>query len=328
MRNTLETRLGILIAFIALAAVLILETLGSVDQFRRGLRVHALFNTAQELKVGDRVKLAGVEVGKVEEISLSNGKVKVTMKLRRDAAVRTDSVASIRYMGLLGQNFVYVTFGSPDSPKAADDTYLTVSEQPDLAAIMTRLDHVAAGVENLTKSFDGEEIRNLIGPFTEFIKRNSEPLSVTISNMASVSQQLRAGQGTLGKLIYDDELDHTAVASLKRMKPLVADARITVDEARGLMDKLKQGEGTAGLLLTDDRLYNETTESMTNLKEVLMKINQGQGSVGQLVNEDELYYNLKLALRKVEKGVESVEDTGPMSVLGMTAGRLAKPPPN
>lgn len=322
MTNTLETRVGIFIAFIALAAVLILETLGGMGQFRRGLRVHALFNTVQELKVGDRVKLAGVEVGKVDEISISDSKVKVTMKLRRDANVRTDSIASIRFMGLLGQNFVYLTFGSPDSPRATDDTYLTTAEQPDLSAIMTRLDNVAAGVENLTKSFSGEEIGNLIGPFTDFIKQNSESLSVTISNIASVSQQIRKGEGTVGKLIYDDELNNAAVASLNDMQKLMDEVQLTINDARGLMDKVKQGQGTAGLLLTDDRLYNEATESMTNLKEVLIKINRGEGSVGQLVNEKEFYDNLKLTLQKVEKGVESLEDTGPLSVLGIAVGSL------
>src|SRR5262245_31904888 len=121
MKNTLETRLGIFVALAVIAAVLILEMVGGADWFRRGYRVYALFHTVQELKVGDRVKVAGVEVGRVENITLdeANNKVKVAMKLRSGVAVKTDSIATVRFTGLMGQNFVALDFGSPGAPIAA-----------------------------------------------------------------------------------------------------------------------------------------------------------------------------------------------------------------
>ena len=39
---------------------------------------------------------------------------------------------------------------------------LRSGQQPDLNALMARLDNVASGVENLTKSFTGEKIDNLL----------------------------------------------------------------------------------------------------------------------------------------------------------------------
>ncbi len=48
MRNTLETRLGIFVALAVIAAVLILETVGGVDRFRRGYHLNADFRTVQE----------------------------------------------------------------------------------------------------------------------------------------------------------------------------------------------------------------------------------------------------------------------------------------
>jgi len=85
---------------------------------------------------------------------------------------------------------------------------------------------------------------------------------------------------------------------------------------------VRAGRGTAGKLLYDEALYNETTASMENLKEILQKVNRGDGSVGMLVNDEEFYNNAKLSLQKLEKSVESLEDTGPLSVLGMAVGRL------
>ena len=114
MKNTLETRLGIFVALAVIAAVLIVETVGGVERFSRGYRLNAEFNNIQELKVGDRVKMAGVEVGRIEKVSLdeTNNKVRVSMKLHKDVIVRTDSTATVKFTGLMGQNYVAVDFGS------------------------------------------------------------------------------------------------------------------------------------------------------------------------------------------------------------------------
>ena len=55
MKNSLETRLGIFVILVAVAALVIIETLGGSDFFRRGYQINALFDTVQELKVGDSV---------------------------------------------------------------------------------------------------------------------------------------------------------------------------------------------------------------------------------------------------------------------------------
>jgi phospholipid/cholesterol/gamma-HCH transport system substrate-binding protein len=77
-----------------------------------------------------------------------------------------------------------------------------------------------------------------------------------------------------------------------------------------------------GKLVKDDALYNQTTASMTNLKEILQKINQGQGSVGKLVNDQEFYRNAKLSLQKLDKATDGLEDEGPLSVLGIAVQHL------
>lgn len=324
MKNTLETRLGIFVALAVIAAVLIMEILGGAEGFHRGYRLYALFNNVQDLKRGDRVKLAGVEVGRVEKLSLdeANNKVRVVLEVRRGVAVRTDSVATIKFTGLMGQNFVSLNFGSPGAPLATDGTVLASAEQPDLGAMMAKIDNVATGVENLTKSFTGEKIDNLLGPFTDFLKANRVPLTVAISNLQAVSSQIASGHGTVGKLIYDESLYNSAMTSVASLQDTATQARLTLAEARKVVDQVNAGRGTMGKLLYDDKLYNETTASMTNLKEILQKINQGQGTVGQIVNNQDLYNNAKLTLQKLDKATEGLEDQGPLSVMGLLVNQL------
>src|SRR3954467_4616357 len=257
MRNSLETRLGIFVALAVIAAVLILETVGGVERFRRGYHLNAEFNNIQDLKVGDRVKIAGVEVGRVERIGLdeTNNKVRIMMKLRRDVTVRTDSTATVKFTGLLGQNFVSVDFGSPGSPKAAEGAVLSTFEQPDLSAMMQKIDNVASGVENLTKSFTGDKIENLLGPFTDFLKANRLPLTAAIANFQAISTEIAQGKGTVGKMINDDSLYNSLYNTVTNLQDVGTEIKATVGDAHGLIDQAKNGQGSASKLLNDDKLY-------------------------------------------------------------------------
>jgi phospholipid/cholesterol/gamma-HCH transport system substrate-binding protein len=313
--NSLETKLGVFVVLTVFAAIFIVETLGSVDLFSRGYRVSAQFENAKDLKVGDRVKMAGVEIGRVDKITLTDSKVNVVMKLRTDATVKTDSKAIINFTGLMGQNFVAISFGSPTAPKAENGSVLESGEQPDLSAIMTKLDNAAAGIQNLTKSFTGDKIDNLLGPLTDFIKQNSGPITATIANVKNVTSQIAAGQGTVGRLIYEDALYNTALSTVSNLQ----DTAISVHTA---VNNISSGQGTIGKLLTDDTLYKATTASMTNLNSILKKVNQGDGTVGKLVNNQDFYNNAKLSLQKLDKAADSLEDTGPLSVLGIMANQF------
>lgn len=315
MKNSLETRLGIFAVLVVIAALLIMETLGGIAFFQRGYHLSALFSTVQELKAGDSIKMAGVEVGHVEKIALENNRVRVMMKLNSGTVVKTDSRAAIRFTGLMGQNFVAIDFGSPDAPQAVDGAVLATVEQPDLNAIMAKLNDAATGIQNMTKSFTGDTINNLLGPMTDLIRQNSGHLSATISNVETISSQIASGQGTVGKLIYTDTLYNSALNTVSNLQDTVA-------AARQVVNGVNEGRGTIGKLVTDETLYHATTASMTNLNQILQKVNQGQGSIGKLVNDQDLYKNAKLTLQKVDKAADSLEDQGPLSVLGIVASNL------
>lgn len=350
MKNNLETRLGIFFAVAVVAAFIVFEMVSAGKYFSGGYHVHGLFSDVHELQVGAPVKKAGVPIGQVAAVGLEGDRVKVTLRIEDEAELRTDTVARIEFKGLLGENFISVGFGTPDAPRLRDDATIQTEEQPDLNALMTRLDNVASGIENITRSFSGDSIQNVLGPLTDFIKENNPKISAIFDNLQDVTTKIREGEGTVGKLITDDalytsttsavtnlsstadELRATlgnaqaifsdAKAALQSANTALSEAEVTLTEARKVVVDIQAGRGTLGRLAKDEQLYTETTIAMENLKEILQKINRGDGSVGKLVNEDDLYRNAKVTLQKVEKATESIEDTGPLSVLGTAVNSL------
>jgi phospholipid/cholesterol/gamma-HCH transport system substrate-binding protein len=330
MKNTLETRLGIFFALALAVAVLVLEMVGAADFFRGGYQISARFKNAQDLKKGDLVKMAGVEIGRVTKIQLEAGQALITMKIikRDDVRVTTDARAAIRFTGLMGNNFVAIEGGSENAPRIESGSLQTY-EQPDLSALMSKLEGVASGVENLTKSFSTDNISSLLGPLTDFVKQNSAPLSAVIGNMRTVSDNIAAGRGSVGKLVMDDALYNAAFATITNLQLAGADIKNVTGQAdnllrdvRSLVDGINQGKGTLGRLAKDETLYTETSLAMTNMRELLQKLNRGQGTVGKLINDDTFLKNAKLSLQKLDKATDSLEDQGPLSVLGLIVGSL------
>ena len=180
---------------------------------------------------------------------------------------------------------------------------------------MTKLDGATTGIQNLTKSFTPDTINNLMGPLVDFVKQNSGHIGGAISNIENISGQIASGEGTVGKLIYSDSLYNSALVTVTNLQDAVT-------EVQGVISGITNGQGTIGKLVTDETLYNATTASMTNLDQILLKVNQGQGTFGKLVNDQEFYKNAKLTLQKVDKAADSLEDQGPLTVIGIVANNL------
>ena len=337
MRNSLETRLGLFFALVVVAGFIMFELAGGGKWFLRGQEVRALFRSAGDLKVGDPVKLAGIPVGRVSDVRLASQSVEVVMKLDANADLRTDSVAQIRFTGMMGQNYVGIDFGSENAPRLVTGGLLKAKESADLAQVFEKLNGVADGVQAMTKSFSGDQLGQLLGPIAEVVKDNQPRINALMSNFVALSTDLTQGKGTVGKLLKDESLYTSALATVTNVNTLSLEARGIVAKADGMFAKademladtrglvgdvrkvvggIDRGEGTLGKLLKDESLARETTIAMTNLREIMEKINRGQGTVGKVVNDDTLLRNVKLTLQKVDKATEGLEDAGPLSVLG------------
>ena len=100
---------------------------------------------------------------------------------------------------------------------------------------MGKLDNVASGVENLTKSFSGEQIDKLLGPLTELVKNNQSNLTATLGNAKLISDRIAQGQGTVGLLINTNELYVTALNTVSNLQSAADDIKNEVHNAHNLL---------------------------------------------------------------------------------------------
>jgi phospholipid/cholesterol/gamma-HCH transport system substrate-binding protein len=112
-----EIAVGIFIIAGLLCLAYISIYLGKINLFGTGndtYKVKAVFSSVTGLKEDTDVQIAGVNVGKVTNITLDNYEAVVTMKIRNDIKLQDDCIASINTMGLLGDAYIEISPGGSD----------------------------------------------------------------------------------------------------------------------------------------------------------------------------------------------------------------------
>jgi phospholipid/cholesterol/gamma-HCH transport system substrate-binding protein len=106
---------------VGIAALSVLAfTLGRIPLVSRAHQTfYALFENVSGLKVNDAVQIAGVKVGRVGTIALSqkNEQARVALNINNGVMVDTDAIASIKTSGIIGDKYVAISIGGGDPLK-------------------------------------------------------------------------------------------------------------------------------------------------------------------------------------------------------------------
>jgi phospholipid/cholesterol/gamma-HCH transport system substrate-binding protein len=191
-------RLGaFIIATLAVLAAGIFIIGGKQYLFTPTYRLRAQFATVVGLDPGAEVRIGGVRSGSVRQIELPNkpdGKITVLLDLQRSTheIIKQDSVAAIETEGLLGNEYVSITFGSAQALNVKDND--TIATLPPLA------------IADLMKKADG---------ILETSQVALNNVTVTTANLSSITGKINQGQGTIGALVNDkkiySQIDQTTV---------------------------------------------------------------------------------------------------------------------
>ncbi len=322
--NKLEVRLGVFFLLILLVGVMMMELIGALAPLKSGLNIQTQFKNVLDLKKGDPVRIAGVQVGNVRDIKLKDKSVLVTMKIKHNTGITTDSTATIKFLGMMGQNYINIDFAETGMP-IYDGAMLLSQEQPDLSMLMTKLDNVVSGIDELTRNFSSDSISSMMMPITDFIKENKDSLSSIgpiLVNVRNITSAIANGEGSIGKMIQEPSLYTSAMGSLTNLEVTLQNAQSIASQAKWILNDVQQGRGSIGKILTEDSVYVEMRDSLANLREILQKVNSGRGTAGKIVNDAALYQNAKLTMQKLDMAAEGLEDQGPISVIGLAVGSL------
>lgn len=112
-----ETAVGVFVLIGLLCVAYLTIKLGRMEMMSdHGYQLTARFNSASGLRVGADVELAGVPVGRVASITLDPERAQavVLLRLPEDLRLSSDTIASIKTSGLIGDKFVSLSPGGSE----------------------------------------------------------------------------------------------------------------------------------------------------------------------------------------------------------------------
>ena len=114
-RSSLDLGVGVFVLLGLLALGWLSVRLGRVELFGGGgYAVTADFPSVGGLKPGSTVEIAGVDVGKVDTITLADYQARVHMTIREGVKIQEDAIVSIKTRGLIGEKFIRINPGGSD----------------------------------------------------------------------------------------------------------------------------------------------------------------------------------------------------------------------
>jgi phospholipid/cholesterol/gamma-HCH transport system substrate-binding protein len=283
-----ETIVGIFVVA-SLAALLVMVVIIAQQErlWEEKVEYRAIFKNIAGLKGGSEVRLAGVTVGNVKEITIDRqGRIIVIFDVlgKYQDRVREDSRATIGYMGLLGDKALDITAGSPQKPVIPSEGLVASVEPLDVTEMVAR---AGPGLENLQK------ILSNLASLTESMANPESDFSKSLQDLKQIVTKINSGQGTLGMFINDPTLyRETAQAA-------AAVQRITT--------RLEESKGLLGAMLNDPALKGEAQKTLADLRQATAHLKEAAARLPEMAKQGEAFFD---NLNRAGKGLPELVTSG------------------
>ena len=331
-----EVRVGLLVVVaIGVLIFLILNASGDISPFSKKLHLRARFSSGDGLRRGSEVRLAGVRIGKVDDVRLlppsENPREKVEASFSIDNVIdgrpatdliRDNSRALLSSPSILGaEKVINVTPGSDLGLPVKDGDMIRTGDEPGtVQALTTSGTQLMDQLNDLSRQFTeiSAKVNQGQGTIGRFVNDEAfyNNLNSTVRDVNELVRQIQSGRGSAGQFVNDPAL-YNNLAGVSQSLQVIA-------------DDLRAGRGTAGKLLTDDAIYNEArgaiarlNRSVDNIDLIVNDLRQGRGTAGKLLTDEAIYNDARAAIARFNTAAERIDNV----VAGVqrgegTAGKL------
>lgn len=256
-------------------------------------RVQVRFDTISGLGVDAPVRLAGVPVGRVERIDLTDdGQALVTLRINDEVALRQSATASVASLGLLGEKYLEVTAGTPGDPVVTDGGEIQPGAAVSVDQMVAVMNQIASDAQEMTNAlsnvFGSEEGEARMAQILD----NLEQLTRDAGTIAS------ANRDSIGETMTNiEELTANLADSIPSM---IEEYRVLAENASSLV--ASNEDNIAGTVAEARVLIESLERSAESLEQIMEKINSGDGTAAQLINTSD-------TIDKVNDSLDTIDDS-------------------
>jgi phospholipid/cholesterol/gamma-HCH transport system substrate-binding protein len=289
----------------------------------KGYQLIVDFETAAGLEPKANVKMAGVPIGKVEEIKLVGKNARLVLRIQEGIKIPIDSMVSIQTQGLLGEKYVEILPGEDTDQMFPPGGRVTNTIPPaNLDEIIRKVSIISEDLKRFTNTLAStlgtEEGRQAL---SDIIQNTRETTEVLRTVMTANEDRLNRILANVDNLSAD--LSEISAANKEDLRATIANLRSFSEtlkkEAPGLASKLQEMSERVSGVVGENR--ENIRESIANLKSasakldntldsagrVLAKIDRGEGTLGKLVSDNTTVNTLNDTLEGINRFVRRAD---------------------
>jgi len=215
MKLTNETKIGILVAAVAVILGFMTVKSGSFNLSRGGYQIKAIFSDIDGVNLNSPVMFNGFEVGKVEDINIleidGKTKMELTLWVSDEAQAREGTKAFVKPMGFMGEKYVGLVSTDMQSQLLPPNSVIMGEEQAGFDSLITKGNNIAGQIEGITTNLNErletnkENIDKILAHLNELtlhlssltesaderLRNNEEHIDMIISNMNETSVNIK-----------------------------------------------------------------------------------------------------------------------------------------
>ncbi len=266
-----KVRLGIFVSLGILIFILAIYFIGEKQQlFRSTFRLSGVFKDVAGLQVGNNVRLSGINVGTIDNITIiSDTSVRVIILVDENTRkfIKKDAVASIGSEGLMGNKVLIISPGTGEKKIIENDDNIATSQPTDIDEIMKSL------------------------------KTTIDNTAYITGDLAKISTNIESGKGTIGRLMMDKEWRQDIQSTIVNLK----DGSVGF---KTFMDKTNQLDS---ILIRLNKTIDNTASITYDLSKITNNIQSGEGMIGKLLMDQSMGQNLDSTLINLKNGLAEFE---------------------
>ena len=250
-------RLGIFWLVLLLFTVVIIVVFGQL-RFDRTTQYSAVFSNVSQLRSGQFVRAAGVEVGKVAKVTLIDGdrRVLVDFTVRSSLTMDEATTASIRYLNLIGDRYLELKRGDSGRRLAPGATIPLEHTQPALD-----LDALLGGFRPLFRTLDADKVNRIAQSIITVFQGQGATINDILDQTASLTATLANRDQAIGEVItnlntvlattvkHQQDFDRT----VDKLDVLISGLKNRADPLAAAVAHISDAAGTLADLLSEDR---------------------------------------------------------------------------
>lgn len=202
----------------------------------------AVFSDVSGLVEGDDVRVAGVRVGRVDNVELTpDNRAKVTFRVHRNQTLYDTTLASVTYQNIIGQRYLGLTQGKGERHKLAAGAQIPEERTNPSFDISYMLN----GFEPLFTELDPNQVDNLTNAIISAFQGNEGSVLALTTQASALTQTLAGPDAALGDLIANlDKLMVTVAKQSKNLETMLRETSASISSLNGRREDLLASVGS------------------------------------------------------------------------------------